>query len=244
MSVQSPPAGGSAVLITGGGTGIGRAVAEKVLREGGKVAVTGRREAPLESLVHAHGAQRVVALPGDLAEPSFRADLLRRAGERLGGVLDGFVHSAGLVVHEAPGAISEGALREQLELHLVAPLRLGEQALAELPPGGGMVFISSTLARRPIVTSAAYSAGKAGMLAVMKAFAAAGAPKGIRANAVSPGGVDTDMVAARRDALVGLHPLGRLGRADEIAAAVWHLLTAPWTTGSELVVDGGLLLRE
>ena len=229
--------------MTGGGTGIGRAVAERVLMEGGRVAVTGRRPGPLNALAEAHGKDRVVALPGDLAQAPFRDGLLARAKDALG-ELDGFVHSAGLVVHEPPGAISDDALRAQLELHVVAPLRLGEEALGLLPRGGGMVFISSTLAHRPIATSAAYSAGKAGMLAVMKSLAIAGAPRGIRANAVSPGVVDTQMVAARKDALVGLHPLGRLGRPDEVASAVWHLLTAPWTTGSELVVDGGLLLRE
>ena len=248
MSAALPPLGARRVLVTGGGTGIGRAVAEAVLEGGGRVAVCGRREAPLRELAAAHEG-RVAVLPGDVADGSFRAGLLGRAREALGGSLDGFVFSAGVVVHQPPGLIDEESLRAQLELNLVAPLRLGEEALDVLEPGGGAVFVSSTLAHRPVPTSAAYSAAKAGMLAVMKTLAIAattGPNTGLRVrfNAVSPGVVDTDMVKGRAEQLVGLHPLGRLGRPEEIAAAVLHLLGAPWATGTELVVDGGLLLRE
>jgi NAD(P)-dependent dehydrogenase (short-subunit alcohol dehydrogenase family) len=127
------------------------------------------------------------------------------------------------------------------------------------------VFISSTLALRPLPTSAVYSAAKAGMLAAMRSLALVGAARRIRANAVCPGVVDTEMVRAPRlspgetpptgeelerrisaqlSTLGALHPLGRLGKAEEVAEAVVHLLAAPWTTGSELVIDGGLMLRE
>jgi NAD(P)-dependent dehydrogenase (short-subunit alcohol dehydrogenase family) len=151
-------------------------------------------------------------------------------------------------------------------VNLVAPLRLGEEALSVLESGGGgMVFIASTLALRPLPTSAVYSAAKAGLLAAMRSLAMAGAARSIRANAVCPGVVDTEMVRAPRLApgevppegaelekrisdqlsfLGALHPLGRLGKVEEVAEAVVHLLGAPWTTGSELVIDGGLLLRE
>lgn len=251
------------VLVTGGGTGIGRAVAEAVLRAGGSVAVTGRRPEPLQALA-AGFPGRAFALPADVASPPEREGLLARAKALLGG-LDGFVHSAGQVVHQPPGHIDEAALRAQLEVNLVAPLRLGEEALEVLEPGGGMVFIASTLAVRPIVTSAAYSAAKAGLLQVMKVLALAGAARQVRANAVLPGVVDTELVRELRrapgegplsaseasarlesqlDGLRSLHPLGRLGSPGEVAEAVLYLLSAPWTTGAELVLDGGLLLRE
>ena len=121
------------VLITGGGTGIGRAVAEALLRDGGQVVVTGRRPEVLESLAR-EWPGKAFALPCDLASPEEREGLLRRAAGLLGG-LDGFVHSAGQVVHQPPGHIGEDALRAQLEVNLVAPLRLGEQALEVLEPG-------------------------------------------------------------------------------------------------------------
>ena len=261
--VSTRPVGTRKVLVTGGGSGIGLAVAEALLRAGGQVALSARRADRLEAVVRAWPGQ-AVALPCDLASPSERAGLLARAREALGG-LDGLVHSAGVVEHQPPGHISEEALRAQLEINLVAPLRLGEEALSVLEDGGGMVFISSTLAMRPLTTSAAYSAAKAGMLAAMRSLALAGAARRIRANAVCPGVVDTEMVRAPRlnpgepppeaeelerrisaqlSTLGALHPLGRLGKPEEVAEAVVHLLAAPWTTGTELVLDGGLLLRE
>ena len=92
----------------------------------------------------------------------------------------------------------------------------------------------------------------------MKSLALAGAARRIRVNAILPGVVDTEMIRTPRpraggsiqpvdevlEDLRALHPLGRLGVPNEIAEAAVHLLSAPWTTGAELVVDGGLLLRE
>jgi 3-oxoacyl-[acyl-carrier protein] reductase len=252
-----------AVLVTGGGSGIGLAVAQRLMAAGGRVALVGRRAAPLET-VAARFPGRAFALPCDLTDPAQRSGLVARARDAMG-ELDGFVHSAGMVVHQAPGHIDDAALREQLELNLVAPLRLGEEALELLPRGGGMVFIASTLARRPILTSAAYSAAKAGLLQAMRVLALAGAPRGVRANAVLPGVVNTELVrtlrlspgeaapqgaeraqreVAQLAGLANLHPLGRVGRTDEVAEAVHYLLGAAWTTGAELVVDGGLMLRE
>jgi NAD(P)-dependent dehydrogenase (short-subunit alcohol dehydrogenase family) len=251
------------VLITGGGTGIGRAIAEALLRAGGSVVLTGRRLEPLAQVAAAFPG-RAIPLTCDVASVSEREGLLARAREKLGG-LDGFVHSAGVVAHQVPGNIDEAALREQLEVNLVAPLRLGEQALEVLEPGGGMVFISSTIAVRALLTSAAYSASKAGMHQVMRSLALAGAPRRIRANVVMPGVVDTEMahvlrlapgesmppepertqrLAAQLARLSALHPLGRMGRPEEVAEAVLYLLGAAWTTGAELAVDGGILLRE
>jgi NAD(P)-dependent dehydrogenase (short-subunit alcohol dehydrogenase family) len=239
-------AGTRKVLVTGGGTGIGRAVAEHLLRLGASVAVCGRRPEPLESLAAAFPG-RAVPLIGDVTDPTFQGQVCERARNALGG-LDGVVYSAGAVTHEPLGAISETALRGQLEVNLVGALRIAEKALDALEDGGGIVFVSSTLAHRPIPTSAVYSAAKAGMLAAMKTVALTGAARGIRANAVLPGIVETDMVrerlATEREGMRRLHPLGRLGNPEDVAEAVVHLLGAPWTTGAELNVDGGLLLRE
>lgn len=260
MNSPTPPTGTRKVLVTGGGSGIGLAVCEALLAAGGSVVAVGRRAGLLEGLA-ARFPGRAHALRRDLADARARDGLAAEAARLLGG-LDGFVHSAGNVVHQPPGHITEEALRSQLELNLVAPLRLGEQALALLEPGGGMVFISSTLAHKPVPTSAAYSAAKAGLLQVMKTLALAGAPRQLRANAVLPGVVDTDMVRAPRlqlgekalspdeaearveaqlAGLAALHPLG-LGQPAHVAEAAVHLLGAPWTTGAEYVVDGGLLL--
>jgi len=259
--VSAPLATGTRnVLVTGGGTGIGLAVCEALLAAGGSVVAVGRRAGPLEALAARHPG-RAHALACDVADAAGREGLLQRAAQLLGG-LDGFVHSAGAAVHQPPGHITDEALHSQLEVNLVAPLRLGEQALDVLAPGGGMVFVSSTLAHKPVVTSAAYSASKAGLQQVVKVLALAGTARRVRANAVLPGVVDTDLVRTPRlhpgepplgeaeakkrveeqlAALAALHPLG-LGQPAHVAEAVVHLLGAPWTTGAEFVVDGGLLL--
>ncbi len=257
------PNGTRRVLVTGGGSGIGHAGAEALAAAGGSVVVAGRRRERLDAVAAAWPG-RVYVLPCDLEDPAARVGLLARARDLLGG-LDGFVHSAGNVVHQPPGHIDEHALRAQIELNLVAPLRLGEEALAVLADGGGAVFVASTLAMRPVVTSAVYSAAKAGLLAAMASLALAGAPRRVRFNAVAPGLVDTEMVRelrlapgepmpegaeyarrleAQMAALAGLHPLGRMGNPADVAAAVIHLLGAPWSTGTTLTIDGGLLLRE
>lgn len=240
------------VLVTGGGSGIGLAVVEGIVARGGRAVIVGRRKERLELVAHAHG-DRVIALPCDLEDPKAREGVVGRARAALGG-LDGVVYSAGAVRHQLPGEIDDGSLRMQLEVNLVAPMRIAEEALPLLEPGGGIVFVGSTLAQRPVATSAVYSATKAGLLAMAKALAVTAAKRQIRVNSVVPGVVDTEMIrdVAERagdleghlEHLTGLHPLGRLGTPRDVADAVLHLLTAPWTTGAELVVDGGLLLRE
>lgn len=261
MSVTGARSRADKVLVTGGGSGIGRAVAEALAARGSKVVVVGRRADRLASVAAPWG-DRIRPLVRDLERPSEREGLLEEARQMLGG-LDGLVYSAGNVAHQLLGRIEEDALRSQLELNLVAPLRLGEQALETMEEGGGVVFVSSTLAHRPIATSAVYSAAKAGALAAMKSLALVGAPKGIRFNAILPGLVDTEMTRELRldpgaeppgedekarllkeqlERFHRLHPLGRMGLPEEIAATAIHLLDAPWVTGSEWVVDGGLLL--
>jgi 3-oxoacyl-[acyl-carrier protein] reductase len=239
------PLGRRKVVVTGGGTGIGRAAAEKLLEAGGQVALVGRREDKLRETAARFGG-RAIPLPCDLTSPQSRRGLLKKAKDAMGG-LDGLVQCAGVVEHQPLGQIEERSLREQLEVNFVAPLRLGEEALVEMEDGGAVVFVSSTLALRPVRTSAVYSAAKAGTLALMRAFALEAAPRGIRANAVCPGMVETDMTKARlatgRAALSALHPLG-IGQPQDAAEAIFWLLGAPWTTGAQLVVDGGLLLHE
>ena len=109
------------------------------------------------------------------------------------------MHSAGSWCTSRQGHIDEAALRAQLEVNLVAPLRLGEQALEVLEPGGGMVFIASTLAARPSSPAPSTARRRRGLLQAMQVLALSGAAQAVRANAVLPGVVDTDMVRELRD---------------------------------------------
>jgi len=246
------------VLVTGASRGIGAASARALLDAGAQVALAGRDEGALAAVADSH--ERATTLSAELTDAEARDGLVDRAAEALGG-LDGLVLAAGVAMHMPFEALTEDAIRRQLDLNLVAPLMLVRRALPALREGhGSVVLIGSTLADRPAPTTSAYAASKAGLHTATRALAAELAPA-IRVNAVSPGVVDTAMTRALRlapgepmpqgaelesrveeqlEELRRLHPLGRLGTPEAIAEAALHLLGAEWTTGAILTVDGGL----
>lgn len=233
---MSPPH----VLVTGGATGIGLGITKHLLKKGMRVSVCSRRPEPL-SAVEALGAE---TLSWDLYQP---LGLIHKLAP-----LTHLVHCAGNDNNDAIGSWSMSAFQETMALHAVAAAMLMQEWAAQAPSGGCFVGVSSTLGRRSAPGKAAYSAAKAAMLSICQSGALELAPKGLRVNAVLPGVVETDMTRTPRSpgadidaqlaALSALHPLGRLGTATEVAEAVAYLLAAQWTTGAELVVDGGLSL--
>lgn len=241
------------VLVTGASRGIGRAVAEALLERGATLAVVGRDTDPLLALSKLAPA-RVTLMICDLSEPEARRQVVPRAFEALGG-LDGLVSAAGIIHYETAAQLREESLREQLEVDLIAPLMLARDAGLTMGEGGSIVHISSTLAVRAAPSTVAYAVAKAGLEASVRGLALELAPRGVRVNAVRPGVVDTDMIrqarpgeaggeeaeSTRLRALAQLHPLGRIGRPEEVAAAALYLLDAPFVTGSCLTVDGGQL---
>ncbi len=240
------------ILVTGATSGIGLAVVETLLGRGARVVAVGRRTETLAELTVRYPDQ-LEPLRASLTDGAEVRFIVPRALE--GGPLHGFVSAAGVAHHEGLGSISERTLREQFEVNTFAPMRLGEELVTKLEPGSGMVFIASTLAHKPIATSYVYSASKAALLSVVRSLASAGAPRNVRVNAVTPGVVDTPMIRAPREgegtteavakrmrSLAAIHPLGRIGNAEEVARAIVQLLETPWTTGAELVIDGGLAL--
>lgn len=234
---MSPPR----VLITGGGTGLGRGVAEALHARGYALTLVGRRAAPLAEAAEALGCAFVV---GDVtADPEALLDAV--------GPVEHLVHNAGAYQHAALGAWTAALIRALHAVSVEGPALL-TQAWAQRQAGPGSVtFIGSTLSSRPVAGAAPYAMAKAGLLGLSRALAVELAPRGLRSNAVLPGVVATDMTTAPRDgddpaarlaALAGLHPLGRLGAPADVGEAVAYLIGAPWVTGAELAVDGGLLL--
>ncbi len=240
------------IVITGASRGIGRAVAERLILNGRAVTAVARDAARLATL---NGAD---VLRWDLREP---AGMVRCAWEEFG-PFEGLVFAAGVADHQALADVTEAQLTAALDLHVRAPLQLAQDWVARLREDGrtgSAVFLTSTLASRPAPATSVYAASKAALEAFVRTWAQELAPEGIRVNAVAPGVVDTDMVRALRSGpppadavaleeavraqladLASLHPLGRLGTPDEVAATVLHALDAAWMTGSVITLDGGL----
>ncbi|MEQ9074985.1 MAG: SDR family oxidoreductase [Sandaracinaceae bacterium] len=243
------------IVVTGASRGIGRAIARRLLDEGRQVALVARDEARLSQLA-AVAPSRAAVIARDLVDPT---GVIDAAAAALGGV-DGLVHAAGVAQHAPIEAIEEEHLALAHALHVRAPFVLTRDLAAHLDgEPGSIVHVASTLGLRGAPSTAVYAGSKASLIRMSQVFALELAPRGVRVNVVAPGVVDTDMVralrlapgqpppddvdaavAAQLEQLRSLHPLGRLGTPDDVAAAVAYLLDAEWVTGSVLSVDGGL----
>ncbi|MFF8960944.1 SDR family NAD(P)-dependent oxidoreductase [Streptomyces sp. NPDC014894] len=230
------------ILVTGGGTGIGRAVVERFTEEGDTVYVTGRRSAPLDALAEATGARPAVC---DHTDPKALAGLL----DRLPAAVDVLVNNAGgNTDFDADGRTDLASYARDFRANLDANLvgaALTTKALEErLAPGGAVVHIGSIAADQG---AGSYGAAKAGLAAWNLDLAAVLGPRDITANVVSPGYVaDTEFFRdvldeARRERLVAATALGRAGAPADIAGAVLFLASpaARHITGQVLQVNGG-----
>ncbi len=221
-------------LITGGGTGIGRAIALGLRAAGHSVVLVGRRADILRETAEEVGARAIVA---DITRSP--AAVVAEAGP-----LDILVNNAGHVSAAPVGAWTAEDWERLYAVHVVAPALLSQAFVAQCAGAGRIVHIASTLAERPAPALAAYSAAKAGMVALSRSLALETASRGITSNALLPGVVPTDMTGGRAAQMLDLHPVGRLGTGRDIADAVLWLVNAPWVTGAAIPVDGGLLVRE
>ena len=245
---------GRCALVTGAGSGIGRAVALRLASEGANVAISGRRLGPLNDTAEAIEllGVRSAVVRGDL---SVEADATRVVGDAVAALdgLDVLVNCAGSIrrgpaVHEVTAETFDRQLADNLRtVFLVTRAVLGHM----LARGAdhSIVNIASTLAHTAGVGSSAYIAAKGGVVAFTRAVAIEYAEFGIRANCVCPATVRTPMAYADRPDfnqiehnLEALYPLGRLGEPEDVAAAVAYLASddARRVTGTVLNVDGGL----
>jgi len=249
------------VIVTGATRGIGRATVDAILERGGKVVAIARDVQALSAL-EASSAKRIRAVTADLADVSRVPGAAKRAIQAFGRA-DGLINCAGIARYEPVGAITIDSIEAQMRVNFVAPLLLSQALAAHLRGrAGAIVNVSSTLSERVAQSTVAYAATKAALNALTKGLALELAPAGIRVNAVLPGGVETDMlrsprlrpgeslseaelddrVASQLAALAALHPLGRLGTPQEVAAVIVSVLDRAWQTGSLVTIDGGLSL--
>ena len=242
------PFAGRRVLITGGSRGIGRAIALRFAEHGASGVVCHRRSSPdAESLAaeldrHA-GDWRVVA--ADVTDPESVAALVGEARTRLGG-LDVVVNNAGIVSHLELGDMELGQWREVLDTNLTAMYLVTRACAATMGPGGSVINVTSAVAMVGLVGRTHYTASKAGVIGFTRSLAKELGPRGIRANAVAPGIIDTDQASGltpeQRVRYAQLAALGRLGRPEDVADAAVFLASdgARFVSGVTLNVDGGI----
>ncbi len=249
---------GRTALVTGGGSGLGRAIALALAQEGARVVVAGRRRDRLEETA-AEASRRglqgsVNARPCDLTVAAQREDLvLETAGDA--GKLDILVNSAGILQSGSLDATSLEAWDHSLDINLRSLFAVTKLAAPHVIRARGSILnLSSVAGVRPYPGLLAYCVSKAAVDQLTRCLALEMAPHGVRVNALNPGVVVTDLhrtggmeessykVFLERGKQT--HPLGRVGQPDDVAAAALFLLSerSGWITGVTLSVDGGRAL--
>jgi NAD(P)-dependent dehydrogenase (short-subunit alcohol dehydrogenase family) len=234
---------GQRSLVTGGTSGIGRATAEALAREGARVLISGRNEA--------RGADVVAAIKGHGGAAEFvRADLesvddVRALAERAAEV-DILVNNAGVFPVGATHEVSEATFDETFAVNVKAPFLLTAAIAPKMVARGGgtVINVTTMVAEFGMAGLSAYGASKAAVALLTKAWAAEYGPKGVRVNAVSPGPTTTpgtDAMGAGFAAIISTIPLGRAADPKEIAEAIVFLASgrASYVNGAIIPVDGG-----
>jgi NAD(P)-dependent dehydrogenase (short-subunit alcohol dehydrogenase family) len=241
---------GKIAVITGGSSGIGLATAKLFVQEGAYVFITGRRQAELDKAKVEIG-KNVTAVQGDVAELS-DLDKLYAAVKSEKGALDIVVGNAAMGKMAATKDVTQEHYDQTFNVNARGSFFTVQKALPLLRNGGSIVLVSSVANVKGIPVYVTYSATKATMRSFVRSWAADFKDRGIRANTLSPGPIDTpilesnDMSKEQADAVrasfVQAVPLGRLGRPEEMARAILFLASddSSFVTGIDLAADGGM----
>jgi NAD(P)-dependent dehydrogenase (short-subunit alcohol dehydrogenase family) len=249
------------VLITGGGRGIGRAIALRLAEEGHAIAVTARSTGEIEAVAAeaaAAGAPATAALALDLSDGEAAAELPGRAAEVLGGDPEIFVHAAGIAAIAPVDALDPRDWERCFAVNVDAAFHVTRHLAGPMKDAGWgrIVTVASLRARVGVPTTAAYTASKHALLGLTRVLAAELAAHGATANAIVPGWVDTQMVRDEIEAfaerlgmpveqaqrrLTREQQIRRLLRPDEVAGLACYLCSesAGGVTGQALHIDGG-----
>ncbi len=235
------------VILTGASRGIGHATVRRFSEEGWRVMTCSRETIPAECKRDPNWTDHISA---DLIQPEEVAIFVEKANALLGGApLHALVNNAAVspktVFKERLGCLN-GDLdtwREVFELNLFAPLALGRGFAAALRRGQGCVVNITSIAghRNHPFAGSAYSTSKAALSALTREMAVEFAEFGVRVNAVAPGEIETAMIGEEYEALIPRIPMDRMGKPEEVAAAVYQLCASDFSyvTGTEIFVTGG-----
>jgi NAD(P)-dependent dehydrogenase (short-subunit alcohol dehydrogenase family) len=243
------------VLVTGASSGIGRACALALGREGARVVAAGRRVERLEEVAKAirEAGGKCDTVAGDVRDQRTCETWVAHAVERCGG-LDGLVNAAGVIGSGGLLETEAGEWDRVMDSNLRSMFLMTQAAAAALiERKGSVVNLSSVAGPRPYPNLIAYCVSKAAVDQLTRCAALDLAPHGVRVNAVNPGVVVTELHTVTKavadypgflERSKTTHPLGRVGSADEIAALVLFLLSdeTPWVTGATYAIDGGRAL--
>lgn len=246
---MAPRLSGRRVLVTGAAAGIGLACTRRLLAEGAAVAMVDRDAGRLSSTRDSlPSSDRAFAIPFDVTDSGAVREGVADAARRLGGI-DGVVNNAGIDMHRPFMDVDASNWNEVMAVNLVGAMEVCRAAMDALASSGRGVIINiaSAAGLRPTPGRIAYCASKAALIMATKALALELAEHGIRANAVCPGPVETELFrqslgdSVTVDDVKARRVLGRIGNVDEIAGTIAFLLSdeAAFITGSALAVDGG-----
>ncbi len=239
---------GKNALVTGASGGIGGAIAKALHAAGATVALSGTRVEPLEALAAELGS-RAHVLPCNLSDAEAVAALPKQAAEVMGSV-DILVNNAGITADNIFMRMKDDEWDRVLEVNLTSTMRLCRGVMRGMMKArwGRIINISSVVGATGNPGQANYAASKAGMVGMSKSIAYEVANRGITVNAVAPGFITTAMTEKLTDdqksGILGNVPAGRMGDAEEIAAAVLYLASpeAGYVTGTTLHVNGGMAM--
>ena len=237
------------MLVTGAAAGIGLACTRRFVAEGARVAMVDRDAERLTSARDSLAPpDRAFAIALDVSDGAAVREGVAEAARRMGGI-DGIVNNAGIDMHRPFAEVGASDWNEVMAVNLIGAMEVCRAAMGPLASSGRGVIINvaSAAGLRPVPGRVAYCASKAALIMATKALALELAERGIRANAVCPGAVETDLFRASLGGELTVEDVKaryaqrRIGDADEIAAAVAFLLSdeASFITGSALAVDGG-----
>ncbi|TWU37378.1 SDR family NAD(P)-dependent oxidoreductase [Novipirellula artificiosorum] len=241
---------GEIALVTGGGTGLGRAIAISLADAGAKVCIAGRRREPLAAVVEAIGEDRCCAVCGDVTKAEDRAAMIAAARDTFANPISILVNNAGINIKKPALEVEDALFQQVMEIHVNAAFALSRDVAPSMLKNrrGSILFLASMASYMGVPQIVSYTAAKCAVVGLTRALAAEWSADGVRVNAVAPGWIESPMTSKaldsdpqRKQKVFSRTPMGSMGKPNDIGRAIVFLCSADagFITGQVLPVDGG-----